>query len=86
MAVHSLRLGTHPRPWKVARGVPIPKPNRQSYGLAKNYRTISLLNCLDKVVERVVTELLRRHCENDTIQQFTRGSSEREEGGLRWTR
>lgn len=63
--VHSLRLQTHPRTWKVARGVPISKPNRTRYDEAKSYRTISLLNCLAKVVERVVTELLCRHCEGD---------------------
>ena len=65
LVVHSFRLGVHPRVWKVARGVPIPKPKRQDYGLAKNYRTISLLNCLGKVVERVATELLSQHCEGE---------------------
>lgn len=63
LVVHSLRLQTHPRTWKVARGVPIPKPNETSYDMAKSYRTISLLNCLGKVTERVVAELLSRHCE-----------------------
>lgn len=62
LVVHSIRLRRHPRVWKVARGVPIPKPNRPSYALAKSS---SLLNCLGKVVERVVTELLCRHCEGN---------------------
>ena len=68
LVVHFLRLRTHPRAWKVARGAPIPKPNRQNYNEAKSYRTISLLNCLGKGVERVATELLSRHCEvNGTL-------------------
>ena len=36
--------------------------------MAKSYRTISLLNCLGKVVERAAAELLSRHCEGgDTL-------------------
>ena len=64
--------------WKVARGVPIPKPKKDNYDLAKNYRTISLLNCLGKVVERVATEVLSQHCEGgDTLHDGQFGARRR---------
>jgi hypothetical protein len=53
-----IRLGLHPRTWKMARGITIPKPGKSDYGLAKSYRVISLLNCLGKVVEKVVANML----------------------------
>jgi hypothetical protein len=49
----------------VARGVVIPKPGKDNYGLAKSYRVISLLNCLGKVVENVVAVLVSNHCERE---------------------
>jgi len=42
----SFRLGIHPRVWKEAKGVVIPKPNKPDYGVSKAYRVITLLNCL----------------------------------------
>jgi len=38
----SFRLGIHPRAWKEAKGVFIPKPNKPDYGVAKAYRVIIL--------------------------------------------
>ena len=58
-----IRLGYHPARWKVARGVTIPKPGKDDYGLAKSYRCISLLNCLGKMVEKVAAMLVSAHCE-----------------------
>ena len=53
----------------MARGVLIPKHNKQRYDEAKSYKTISLFNCLGKVGEGVVTELLSGHCEgNGTLR------------------
>jgi hypothetical protein len=49
----------------VARGVVIPKPGKGNYGLAKSYRVISLLNCLGRVVEKVVAKIISGHCERE---------------------
>lgn len=58
--------------------MPIPKPNRASYDMAKSYRMISLLSCLGNVVERVVVELLSRHCEGgDTLHPGRSGPEKR---------
>jgi len=59
----SFRLGIHPRVWKEAKGVVIPKPNKPDYGVAKAYRVITLLNCLGKVVERVAANAIAEECE-----------------------
>ena len=58
-----IRLGIHPKARKIARGVTIPKPGKANYGLDKAYRVISLLNCLGKMVEKVVADLISLHCE-----------------------
>ena len=58
-----MRLGVHPARWKLAKGVIIPKPGKDDYSIAKAYRCISLLNCLGKIVEKVVADLISRHCE-----------------------
>lgn len=58
-----IRLGAHPKSWKVANGVTIPNPGKDDYTKVKSYRVISVLNCLGKVVERVVATILSDHCE-----------------------
>ena len=49
----SFRLGIHPRVWKEAQGVVIPKPNKPDYAVAKAYSVLTLSNCWGKVVEKV---------------------------------
>jgi hypothetical protein len=56
----SIHLGAHPKTWKVAEGITIPKPGKDDYTKAKSYRVISLLNCLGKVVEKVECRPLSR--------------------------
>ena len=58
-----IKLGVHPARWKLAQGVIIPKPGKDNYSVPKTYRCISLLNCLGKMVEKVVADLISRHCE-----------------------
>jgi len=59
----SIRLGIHPRVWKEAKGVVIPKPNKPDHGVAKAYRVITLLNCLGNVVENVAANAIAEECE-----------------------
>jgi hypothetical protein len=60
----SFRLGIHPRAWKEAKGVVIPKPKKPDYRVAKAYRVITLLNCLGKVVEKVAANAIAAECEH----------------------
>lgn len=48
-----LLLGYFPKSWKIARVVPIAKPNKDKSD-AKNYRPISLLNTIGKVFEKLI--------------------------------
>lgn len=59
----TIRLQYHPRSWRHAKGILMQKPNKRDRILAKSYRVISLLNCLGKVVERLVAEMLSQFCE-----------------------
>ena len=51
-------LGYHPRCWRKAKGVILKKPSKPDYSIPKAYRVISLLNCLGKVLERLVARRL----------------------------
>ena len=62
----------------MARGVTIPKPGKDDYSKAKSYRVISLLNCLGKVVEKVVATMISEHCEREgTLHPGQYGSRKR---------
>ena len=47
-----LTIRHHPQFWRHTLVVIIPKPDRPDYTLAKNYRPISLIECLSKLVEK----------------------------------
>jgi len=52
------RGGHHPQSLKLANVVIIPKPNKSNYTLAKAYRPIALLECVSKLLERIITRRL----------------------------
>ena len=52
-----IKTGYHPKCWKEAIGVILPKLNRDMT-LPKSYRVISLLNCLGKTAEKIVATRL----------------------------
>ncbi|KAM4058185.1 endonuclease-reverse transcriptase domain-containing protein [Hirsutella rhossiliensis] len=52
----SLRDGVVPRQWKSAKIVPLKKPHKDDYTVAKAWRPISLLSTLGKILEAVVAE------------------------------
>jgi len=54
----AMRAGRHPMVRKQASGMVICKPGRDNYRSLKAYRSMSLLSCMGKVVEKVATELL----------------------------
>jgi len=81
-----LRTGYHPRLWKEAIVCVIPKPKRLDYMLAKNFRPISLLECLGKLLEKVVAKLLysdmSKHALIPTTQFGGRNASSALDAGL----
>ncbi|KAK6810408.1 hypothetical protein RU639_013833, partial [Aspergillus parasiticus] len=52
----SLEEGTLPSQWRHAKIIPLKKPNKEDYTIAKAWRPISLLATLGKVLESVVAE------------------------------
>ena len=55
----SLQLGKVPRDWKIANVVPVHKKDNQKY--TENYRPISLLPIVAKVLERCIFNNIRDH-------------------------
>ena len=73
----SLRLSIIPQSWKAANVVMIPKPNK-NHSLPENFRPISLLNTMSKILERVVQKRLthwidENHILSDTQCGFRKG-------------
>jgi hypothetical protein len=66
-----IRIGYHPCTWKTAKGILLRKQGKPTYTVAKAYRVISLLSCIGKVVERVVTTWIASFCEINGV--FHRG-------------
>ena len=62
----AIRLGYFPVKWKSAIVKLIPKPNKDTK-FAKNYRPISLLSCIGKVLERIVANRLSSHLEENNL-------------------
>jgi hypothetical protein len=52
----SLEEGSLPSQWRHAKIIPLKKPGKEDYTIAKAWRPISLLATLGKVLESVVTE------------------------------
>ena len=52
----SLEEGVLPSQWRHAKIIPLRKPNKENYTIAKAWRPISLLSTLGKILESVVAE------------------------------
>ena len=63
MVYHAIYLGYHPMKWKKTRGILFEKGEKRDFGLVRSYRVISLLNCIGKVVEKVMVQKLFWYCE-----------------------
>ena len=53
-----IRNGFHPECWREGTGIILKKLGKLDYSLLKAYRIITLLNCLDKVAEKIMTTRL----------------------------
>jgi hypothetical protein len=61
----------HPKSWKEAVVCVIPKPNHADYTYAKNFRPIALLECLGKLLKKVVAKLIYRDMDKHQIVPTT---------------
>ncbi|KAK1463703.1 zinc knuckle [Colletotrichum tamarilloi] len=60
----SLDEGTLPQQWRHAKIIPLKKPNKSNYGVAKAWRPITLLSTLGKVLESVLAEQISHAVES----------------------
>jgi hypothetical protein len=51
-----LCIGHHPREWKSAMIAIIPKLGKEDYSLPKSYCPVALLNCLGKLLEKIIVK------------------------------
>ena len=54
-----VHLGHHPTRWKEAVVVVIPKPDKPDYTFPKAHRPISLLECMSKLLEKVIANRIQ---------------------------
>ena len=64
----SLKSGVFPQKWKIAQVIPIYKKGNKLN--LSNYRPISLLSVLSKVMEKVTEGQIRNHFENNKLLNF----------------
>ena len=62
----AIRLGHFPITWKSAVVKMLPKPQKDAK-LAKNYRPISLLSCVGKILERIIARRVSNHLESENL-------------------
>jgi len=53
-----LTAGYHPKQWRKAIAVALRKPNKPDYSNPWAYRLITLLECLGKILEKIVAQRL----------------------------
>jgi hypothetical protein len=58
----SARLGIHNSRWKKSVVVVLPKPGKPRYDIPKSYRPIQLLECLGKLLEKVIAKRITFDC------------------------
>lgn len=71
-----LEKGIYPHTWKHAAAQPIPKPGAGANRTARNFRPISFLSCMSKVLEGILAERLQqiiRHKLPEEIHGFRPG-------------
>lgn len=54
-----IKFGVHPKLFKTSKTVVIPKPKKPDYSKAKAYRPIVLLNCIGKLLEKLISRRLQ---------------------------
>ncbi|KAJ5264619.1 hypothetical protein N7505_007412 [Penicillium chrysogenum] len=68
----SLAEGSLPRQWRHAKIIPLKKPNKANYTIAKAWRPISLLATLGKILESVVAERISHAVETHGLLPTSR--------------
>jgi hypothetical protein len=78
----SLEEGTLPKQWRHAKIIPLKKPNKENYTIAKAWRPISLLATLGNILESVVAERISHAVEKYGLPQNVGRHSKRVDAAL----
>jgi hypothetical protein len=62
--------------------VVIRKPGKEDYTKLKSYRTISLLRCMGKVIEKVLAQLLSEEAERRSLLSDGQFGSRKKRSGI----
>ena len=62
----SFKHGYIPQNWKNITAIMIPKPGKNRHEI-KNYRPISLINCLEKILKKIITDKLQSFVNSKNI-------------------
>jgi len=75
-----ITVGYFPKPWKEALGIMIPKKDKEPWN-PKNYRPISLLSCIGKILERILSDRLTKFLQRESIiNDWQRAYLQKKEG------
>jgi hypothetical protein len=74
--IHSLidgcaRIGYHPKIWCIAIAIALPKPGKKDYSEPRAYHLIQLLECIGKVIEKIMADRLTYFLNKHTLTLFT---------------
>jgi hypothetical protein len=59
--------GYHPTYWQQATTVIVPKPGKPNYSIPKAYRPVALLNCVGKILEKLIANRLAYMAEKHNL-------------------
>ena len=74
--------GYHPIRWRKAIGVILKKSGKRNPSTPRAYRIISLLNCLGKVIEKIVATRLAEIAENSDLLYFDQMGGRKEKSAI----
>src|SRR6266496_830116 len=78
-----IRLGYHPKCWKIAIGVILRKlGEKRNWSEPKSYRIISLLNCLGKIAEKIIAARLAYLAETTDLLHFDQIDERRKKSAI----
>src|SRR6266536_1016442 len=78
-----IRLGYHPKYWKTAIGVILRKlGEKRNWSKPKSYRIISLLTCLGKIAEKIITARLIYLAETTDLLHFNQINKRRKKSAI----
>jgi hypothetical protein len=67
----SARIGYHPKIWCITIAIALPKPGKTDYSEPRPYHFIQLLECIGKVIEKIMADRLTYFLNKHTLTPFS---------------